>query len=78
LGSGLAIKKSLGDYEREGKHRNDVMVRDFLDGEFRMNEISVHSGVYYSTVSRATKKMEMFDCKSLYLTLFYWKGTFYG
>jgi len=50
--------KSLDEYADVCENRSEAMVRAYLEGGYRMNEIATYFSVHYATVSRAVKKFE--------------------
>ncbi|SMC23707.1 REP element-mobilizing transposase RayT [Andreprevotia lacus DSM 23236] len=57
------LAQPLDHYSRH-ENRKQGMVAAYRTGDYTMQEIAIHFGVHYATVSRAIKAAEMYDCKT--------------
>jgi predicted DNA-binding protein YlxM (UPF0122 family) len=53
-----SITKALEWYEKTYESREEAMAQAYFSGNYTMKEISSWFKVYYSTVSRAVRKVE--------------------
>ena len=58
------VARTLEWYQTTSATRDEGIVSAYHSGDYMMQEIAKCFGVHYSTVSRAVKKSEMFDCKT--------------
>jgi putative transposase len=50
---------TLNDYEKQNTHRNDGIIKSYLDGNFSLKEIGDYYGLHYSRVSRIVSQSKM-------------------
>ncbi len=55
------VAKALLHYQTKHKAHDEVMCQAYASGDYSMQAIALHFGVYYSTVSRVIQKISAVD-----------------